>query len=194
MATRLVNICRHPKLVGLRDSKSPGFRSDIYRNLNRSPRNIDAKKKVRVRFLLPDNTKVDQQKEIEVFPDNLEEEETPTLPAICELMIFSNQRMETPPKTAKQKTMLPKQPIISKTTEDPIARKRSSQSSVVKLPPATPKCSTQELKMNNNQNCMSPGDYKDPSHSDTRRRILAWLDDAERAKPTYRRRFNTFST
>lgn len=193
MGTRVIKFCKHPKLLGLRDNQSQG---EIHRN--RTPRNIDAKpKKVRVRFLLPENTNVDHKKEIEVFPDNSDNDESPTLPAICELMIFSNQRMETPTRSSstKQKTVLPKQPLPTKTNEDCTHRKRSTPSTVVRLPPAaTPKCSTKELKMSNNNNCMLPEDYKDPSHNDTRRRILAWLDDAERAKPSYRRRYNTFST
>lgn len=181
MGTRVVKICRHTKLT-----RETSLRAEIY-----STRNIDAKRNVRVRFLLPENTKVDQRKEIEVFPDNPEEDST--LPAICELMIFSSQGMDTP-KTPKQKPVLPKA-FVHKANEDLSRPKRDYQSSVVKLPPATPKCSTQELKIaNNNNNSMRPEDYKDPSQSDTRRRILAWLDDAERARPTYRRRFNTFST
>ncbi|KXJ09483.1 hypothetical protein AC249_AIPGENE13261 [Exaiptasia diaphana] len=141
-----------------------------------------------------ENTKVEQRKEIEVFPDNPEEEST--LPAICELMIFSSQGMDGP-KTPKQKPVLPKAFVNHKINEDLSSsrQKREHQSSVVKLPPATPKYTTQELKIaSNNNKCMLPEDYKDPSQSDTRRRILAWLDDAEKARPSYRRRFNTFST
>jgi len=192
MGTHVFKQCRYPKVIGRIENstrESQENRGDIYRNLDRRARNIDVK---RVRFILLENTNVENQKEIEVYPEAEGPSTLPSLPAICELMIFSGKGMEAP-KTSKQKNILPKQPLIQKPNEDLMTKqKRESQISVVKLPPATPaKCSTQELRIHSK--CMMPEDYKDPSQSDTRKRILAWLDEAEKAKPTFRRRFNTFT-
>jgi hypothetical protein len=142
------------------------------------------KRKLRVRFLLPEETNIEKQ-EIEVFPDTSELPRS-SLPAICEFMIFS-QRMNN--KKIKQKTVLPKQPIVRKPTEQSTVKQQRESSSIIKLPPATTKCSKQELKIDSN--CKMPEDYKEPSQIDTRRRILAWLNEAEKAKPAYRRRMDS---
>lgn len=189
MGTHVYRFLRHSELTAAQEGtlhRRPQENGvNTTRNINCVPRNNDTvKRKLRVRFLLPEETNIEKQ-EIEVFPDTSELPRS-SLPAICEFMIFS-QRMNN--KKIKQKTVLPKQPIVRKPTEQSTVKQQRESSSIIKLPPATTKCSKQELKIDSN--CKMPEDYKEPSQIDTRRRILAWLNEAEKAKPAYRRRMDS---
>lgn len=206
MGTQVYRFLRQPEFltaasgrrVPVRRTKSQENSPSTPRNVRSrsSPQNTDTgKKKPRVRFVLPEEDNV-QRQEIEVFPDITEIPGSSSLPAICEFMIFSP-RMDSNNNNnkIKQKTTLPKKTvaIVRKTSGESTSKKQheSSSSKIVKLPPATPKYSKQELKISSN--CMMPEDYKDPTQGDTRRRILAWLNEAEKAKPAYRRRMDSFT-
>ncbi|XP_031570205.1 uncharacterized protein LOC116304583 [Actinia tenebrosa] len=202
MGTRIYPLLRQPDFTSVSERRVRPIRTRenglfTPRNVQNSPRNTGtAKRKLRVRFVLPEDDNI-PRKEIEVFPDATEIPGSSSLPAICELMIFSP-KMENNNKDNKirQKTTLPKKAvaaIVGKTPRDSKnhQQKESTSSNIVKLPPATPKYSKQELKIDSN--CMMPEDYKDPTQGDTRRRILAWLNEAEKAKPAYRRRMDSFT-
>lgn len=201
MGTRVYRFLRQPEFTAVPERKVP-IRSrenvpSTPRNVHSrsSPRNTDtAKRKLRVRFVLPEEDSI-QRKEIEVFPDVTEVPGSSSLPAICEFMIFSpKMNSNNNSNKVKQKTTLPKKTvaIVRKTSGESTNKKqKESSSNIVKLPPATPKYSKQELKIDSN--CMLPEDYKDPTQGDTRRRILAWLNEAEKAKPAYRRRMDSFT-
>ncbi|XP_032222631.1 uncharacterized protein LOC5521589 isoform X1 [Nematostella vectensis] len=164
---------RHSSLGGSRKLANRGLLKDS----NNSGRNL------RVKFILP-HDETQEAKEIEVFPD----ERRTSLPAICEFMIFANNKKNeehkktlisvprTAPKTQRTKTTRPGEQLFA------------LKSTVVKLPPAEPKCTTKNLKIETKFKL--PSEYEEPTFMDKNKRIFAWLSEADNALPAYRRRMN----
>ncbi|XP_022789385.1 uncharacterized protein LOC111329047 [Stylophora pistillata] len=151
---------------------------------------------LRVRFVLPEENVGQEDKTTSKDLIAL-----PTLPSICEFIMFSNNQLTTQP----QKQLWPLTKLPPMYSSDTRQRGNTANNTGVTINstnhgltvhkkalankgPVT--CSKKDIRIDIKGKL--PEDYRDPTIKETKRRIWDWLRESEHHQPAYMRRANTF--